>query len=257
VHGKSPCLHSIQPHIPETECAALLFPGGEVLKLVYIASPLRGDYNQNIKNAVKYCKNACDMGVLAIAPHIVFSQWCNDTIPEQREQGLRLGLELLAKADELWVMGDRVSQGMAGEIAFAKEHGIPIFAVDNPHDLDLYPVSHDENPLLGAHSCLPDSKDGHFEGEIVVLRYDRLKPEYRTPLNQLWRATHGNGCRPNAIGRSVFLAHITDGDTMAASRHDICGVAKPEVLEQMKAFYPAMEAAAAGIGQDMDEGMDR
>ena len=39
------------------------------MKLVYIASPLRGDYNQNIKNTVEYCKNACDMGVLAIAPH--------------------------------------------------------------------------------------------------------------------------------------------------------------------------------------------
>jgi len=227
------------------------------MKLVYIASPLRGDYNQNIKNAVEYCKNACDMGVLAIAPHIVFSQWCNDTIPESREQGLKLGLELLSKADELWVMGERVSQGMAGEIAFANEQGIPIFAVDNPQNLDLYPVSHDENPLLGAHSCLPDSKNGHFEGKIVVLRYDHLKPEYRTPINQLWLATHGNGCRPNAIGRSVFLTHITDGDKMAVDRHDICGVAKPEVFEQMKSIYPAMEAVVADNGQDMDEGMDR
>jgi len=41
------------------------------MKMVYIASPLRGDYNQNIKNAVEYCRNACDMGVMALAPFCV------------------------------------------------------------------------------------------------------------------------------------------------------------------------------------------
>ena len=55
--------------------------------MVYIASPLHGDYNTNIKNAVEYCRLAGEQGVLPIAPHIIFSQWCNDTIPEQREQG--------------------------------------------------------------------------------------------------------------------------------------------------------------------------
>ena len=62
------------------------------MKMVYIASPLRGDYNTNIKNAVEYCRLAGEQGVLPLAPHIIFSQWCNDTIPEQREQGLQLGL---------------------------------------------------------------------------------------------------------------------------------------------------------------------
>lgn len=225
------------------------------MKLVYIASPLRRDYNKNIKNAVEYCKNACDMGVLAIAPHIVFSQWCNDTIPESREQGLKLGLELLAKSDEMWVMGKHVSQGMAGEIAFAKEHGIPIFAVDNPHDTDYYPVSRDDNTLLDAHSCLPDSEHESLEGQIVVLRHDHLKPEYRTPINQLWLAAYGNGCNPYAYGRSIFLTHITDGDTIAVYREDLCGIVKPEVLEQTKVLYQGTEDA--GHQPDMDEGMDR
>lgn len=225
------------------------------MKLVYIASPLRGDYNQNIKNAVEYSKNACDMGVLALAPHIIFSQWCSDSIPELREQGLKLGLELLAKADEMWVMGSEISKGMAGEIAFAKEHGIPIFAIEHPHDKGTYPVSRDSHSLLGAHSCLPDSKRTALRGEIVVLRYDQLKPEHRTPINQLWTADYGNGCNPNAIGRSIFLTHITDGDKMAVYREDLCGVVKPEVLEQVKSLYPAAQQYEAPM--EFDEGMER
>ena len=63
------------------------------MKQVYIASPLRGDYDTNIRNAVEYCRLAAESGVLALAPHIIFSQWCNDTIPEQREQGVKLHVQ--------------------------------------------------------------------------------------------------------------------------------------------------------------------
>jgi len=229
------------------------------MKLVYIASPLRGDYNQNIKNAVEYCKNACDMGVMALAPHIIFSQWCNDTIPEQREQGLKLGLELLAKSDELWVMGKTISQGMRGEIAFAREHGIPIYNVEKPHHLDCYPISHDGNPLLDVHSCLPDSGQGKLQGEILVLKHDQLFPEHRTPINQLWTADYGNGCKPNAIGRSIFLTHIADGDKMAVYREDICGIVKPEVLEQVKALYPDRIMPYSGLddNEEMEDESER
>ena len=67
------------------------------MKMVYIASPLRGDYNTNIKNAVEYCRLAAEKGVLPLAPHIIFSQWCNDTIPIQTKQGM--GTEILIKAE--------------------------------------------------------------------------------------------------------------------------------------------------------------
>ena len=54
--------------------------------MVYLASPLRGDYEGNIKKAVEYSRLVSECGLLPLAPHIIFSQWCNDTIPEQREQ---------------------------------------------------------------------------------------------------------------------------------------------------------------------------
>ena len=99
---------------------------GAGMKLVYIASPLRGenpsekDYKKNIKQAAEYCEKACSLGVLAFAPHLYFTQFYNDTIPEQREKGLEMGLAMLEKCEELWVMGTHISQGMRGEIAHAK-----------------------------------------------------------------------------------------------------------------------------------------
>ena len=76
------------------------------MKLVYIASPLRGqhpsgkDYETNIRLAAEYCEKACSLGVLAFAPHLYFTQFYNDTIPEEREKGLEMGLAMLEKCEE-------------------------------------------------------------------------------------------------------------------------------------------------------------
>ena len=156
---------------------------GVRMKLVYIASPLRGeilsekDYSKNIKKATEYCEKACSLGVLAFAPHLYFTQFYNDTIPEQREKGLEMGLSMLEKCEELWVMGKNISQGMRGEIAHAKNLGIPIYHVEMPDDIMYYPVSADNHALLGQHSCMPDSRDKDYMGKILVMNYDALKPE--------------------------------------------------------------------------------
>lgn len=165
---------------------------GAGMKLVYIASPLRGenpsgkDYKKNIEQAAKYCENACSLGVLAFAPHLYFTQFYNDTIPEQREKGLEMGLAMLEKCEELWVMGTHISQGMRGEIAHAKSLGIPIYNVEMPDDIMYYPVSADNHALLGQHSCMPDSRDKDYMGKILVMNYEALKPEYRSRPYQLW-----------------------------------------------------------------------
>ena len=160
---------------------------GVRMKLVYIASPLRGDYSKNIKKATEYCEKACSLGVLAFAPHLYFTQFYNDTIPEQREKGLEMGLSMLEKCEELWVMGTHISQGMRGEIAHAKSLGIPIYNVERPDDIMYYPVSADNHALLGQHSCMPDSRDKDYTGKILVMNYDALKPEYRSRPYQLWK----------------------------------------------------------------------
>jgi len=211
--------------------------------MVYIASPLRGDYNTNIKNAVEYCRLAGEQGVLPLAPHIIFSQWCNDTIAKQRKQGLQFGLALLEKSDELWVMGTEISQGMQGEVAFALEHRIPIFFLTHPYDPASYPVSADENRLLTAFDCSPESSQKNYEGQFVVLRHEHLKPEYRTPRNQIWTVTHGPGCRPNyAHSDTIHLKHPVDGDFMAMRRGEVWGIAAPETLKWVSNAYPEFDS---------------
>ncbi len=214
------------------------------MKLICISSPLRGDYNTNIKNAVEYCRLASEQNVLPLAPHIIFSQWCNDTVPELREQGLKLGLALLEKADELWVMGEKISEGMRGEIVFAAEHGIPVYFVEYPHIPTLYPVSADENRLLSTTDCIEGNSQRNYENQLVVLRHETLKPEYRTPYNQIWLVTFDPICLPNDIhGDTIHLRHPVDGDRMDVRRRDIWGVAKPEALTYVHNAYPEFEAA--------------
>ncbi len=214
------------------------------MKMVYIASPLRGDYNTNIKNAVEYCRLAGERGVLPLAPHIIFSQWCNDTVPQQREQGLQLGLALLGKSDELWIMGEKISEGMRGEINFAMEHSIPAYHITNPLEPEAYPVSADENRLLSKFDCIPESSRRNYEKQLVVLRHENLKPEFRIPRNQVWLVTHGPGCRPGYIhSDTIHLRHPVDGDYMAVGRGDVWGVPKSEMMDYIRQAYPEFDAA--------------
>ena len=50
------------------------------------------------------------------------------------------------------------------------------------------------------------------------------------PENQLFFATHGNGCTPNASGRTVFGYFLSDGETAAFDRSDFLGIADEEQL---------------------------
>ena len=78
----------------------------------------------NRRKANEYCAHAAKMGVIPLAPHTIFTQYLDDTLPDQRQQGLEMGLELLRHCDELWVCGDVISEGMRGEIAFAARYNI-------------------------------------------------------------------------------------------------------------------------------------
>lgn len=96
------------------------------MKFVYICSPLKGDVERNIRKAYGYCRFAAQQGVLPFAPHAMFSGFLDDTIREERQMGMALGLELLRHVDELWVFGERISEGMQAEIKTAVELKIPV-----------------------------------------------------------------------------------------------------------------------------------
>lgn len=94
--------------------------------LVYIASPYAGDTETNVRRAQGYCRFAVTKNCIPIAPHLHYPQFMDDSDKEQRELGLFFALVLLGKCDELWIFGDRVSNGMSKEIKKAEKRGIPI-----------------------------------------------------------------------------------------------------------------------------------
>ena len=95
--------------------------------MVYICSPLRGDYDKNIDNATSYSRAAFIRGYIPITPHIYFTRFLNDENSKERSMAMNAGLQLLLMCSEVWVFGlDHPSEGMQAEIAFAIRHGIPI-----------------------------------------------------------------------------------------------------------------------------------
>ncbi len=88
--------------------------------IVYICSPYSGDTEKNIENARKYSRFAVDRRCLPITPHIYFTQFMDDTIPEERDTAMFMNLVLMSKCVELWVFGDTISTGMKAEIDRAK-----------------------------------------------------------------------------------------------------------------------------------------
>ena len=95
-------------------------------QLVYIASPYAGDIQSNTQFAIQCCRYAIQQGCTPIAPHLLYPQMLDDSDPEQRAIGLKLGHRLLSVCHEVWVCGGRISSGMAGEIALAENLGIPV-----------------------------------------------------------------------------------------------------------------------------------
>lgn len=106
------------------------------MKKIYVCSPYRSTAKDPKRNAMEVrahrmlASSACGLiaayGNLPIAPHLFFTQFLDDTNPTERELGMKLGLELLKEADEVWVFGDRVSRGMFEEIYNATDLEIPV-----------------------------------------------------------------------------------------------------------------------------------
>ena len=94
--------------------------------VVYICSPLSGDTASNLELARRYCRYAVDSGYIPIAPHLLFPQFMDDNDKKERNLAMFMDIVLLTKCAELWVFGDRISNGMSIEIEQAKRKDKPI-----------------------------------------------------------------------------------------------------------------------------------
>ena len=68
--------------------------------------------------ARQYCKFAVSKGRIPIAPHLYFPQFLTEI--NEREKAMSMNLELLRLCGEVWVFGERITDGMEAEIAHAE-----------------------------------------------------------------------------------------------------------------------------------------
>jgi len=101
--------------------------------IVYVCSPYRGEppYSEeqrkaNLTKAATYCQEVTDAGHIPICPHLYFSSFLGDTSPRERIQGMNMGKDLLDICAEVWVFGERISDGMKNEIELAKIYNKPV-----------------------------------------------------------------------------------------------------------------------------------
>jgi len=99
-------------------------------KTVFIAHPVSGDIANNIAKALAVCREVHYQGIIPLAPYITALMYLDDTIPEERAMGIDACFILFDRRafDELWLYGDRISDGMKDEVLRAIELSIPIFA---------------------------------------------------------------------------------------------------------------------------------
>lgn len=153
------------------------------MKKVYICSPCRGDYENNIQRAKEFSRAAVERDCIPITPHIYLTQFMDDTVPAERELGLSIGRELVLMCDELWAFGlDCPTAGMAAEIELARERGIPVlngFKAISELKPDEEPESGEEDdPNIGSVTIHLPARGGsihvHLDGATILTLADRL-----------------------------------------------------------------------------------
>lgn len=97
---------------------------------VYICSPYRGNTVSNELKAREYCRKAYDAGYLPVAPHLLFPQFLNESMPEERENGLEMAKALLRRCRCIAICGEEISDGMMDEIMLANKLNMPVLAID-------------------------------------------------------------------------------------------------------------------------------
>ena len=112
------------------------------MKKIFVCSPYRPTANDppcrkaqleaNIQRAKTACRILATMGVLPLAPHLYFTQFLKDEDAQEQATGIRFGMEWLEAADEVWVFGESISEGMAAEIKRAYELKKPVRNLPEP-----------------------------------------------------------------------------------------------------------------------------
>jgi Txe/YoeB family toxin of Txe-Axe toxin-antitoxin module len=221
------------------------------MKLVYVCSPVRGDVDENLKKANRYCEYVSGCGHIPIAPHLAWQGFLPEN-PENREKALMMGLKLIEYCSEVWVCGDEISQGMQGEIDVAEKIKKPVMYVLQERVDENLKIRQTLEPL-GENDCVPDSRKMNYENRILVMNPEVLIANARHAQNSLWIAYNGFGCSPTARGVAVYAKNLFDGRESQWERADFFGIVKPESLQRWMDDMPISNITARTYANETEQ----
>ena len=107
--------------------------------IIYVAHPIRGDIKGNVEKVLAICREVHKAGYIPVAPYLIALQYLDDGVKEEREMGIELNQEYLRRGfvNEVWLYGDRISEGMQSEVALAIALGIPVVPKTTPTQQQL------------------------------------------------------------------------------------------------------------------------
>jgi hypothetical protein len=108
----------------QRKLAALFGDTDLPVRKVFVCSPYAGCVKENVHNARMYSRFVFLCGCMPITPHLMYPRFLEDKDIKERDAGIQMGLILLDFCNEIWVFGQRISNGMRREIAYAEAHGI-------------------------------------------------------------------------------------------------------------------------------------
>ena len=81
-----------------------------------------------------------------------------------------------------------------------------------------------DNREMKANECEPITEQDLLQSQVVVIRGDALRSEFRRAAHQIYQCVGGFGAQPNARGRCCFCRSLYDGHETTFRRQDILGV---------------------------------
>ena len=180
-------------------------------KRAYVCSPFRADTHEqcekNLRTARAYMFYANKkMNMNAAAPHAYLPLLLCDEIPAERAIALRFGLEILEQSDIMLVCGNRLSNGMRGEIAKAALLRMPITVFDEGLYLEVQKLVTQNNGNKKSVKLDRENFPMAFTDPNPIWKMRHCSNEYaasqRTPEKQYFAAFSGVLCFPEQSERS-------------------------------------------------------
>lgn len=98
-----------------------------MVKRVVIESPFSGDVEANTVYARECLRDSIRRGEAPLASHLLYTQVLDDTVPEERKQGMEAGWTWNVCAELVAVYTDRgITRGMQAGIDVANDLGIAV-----------------------------------------------------------------------------------------------------------------------------------